>query len=70
MQAYDDVIPEYHVMETGSNHACYAILNYENKKYSIEMVTVNYDYKSAVKRALKNNRPDWAAGLQSGYLSE
>ena len=67
LPAYDDDLPEYHVVETGSAHARYAIIEYQTTIQSIEMIAVNYDYKIAVKQASKNNRSDWAEALNSGF---
>ena len=70
LQAYDDNKPEYHKMETGSPHTRYSIIEYQTTIQSIEMIAVNYDYKTAVKQASRNKRPDWAKGLQSGYMPD
>ncbi len=69
LQAYDDTEPEYHIMETGTNQTCYAVLDM-GKNISAELVFLPYDHKSAVIQALKNDRPDWAKGLESGYISK
>lgn len=68
LQAYDDVLPEYHIIETGSPHARYAIINYQGKIESVEMISISYDKKLAVKQAYKNKRPDWVEALGSGYF--
>jgi len=70
LQAYDDELPEYHIMETGSPHARYAVIEFQARIRSIEIISVPYDYQSAIKQALKNNRNDWAKGLESGTFSE
>jgi predicted phosphodiesterase len=70
LPAYDDNLPEYHVMETGSPHARYAILEYQKSIQSVELISVAYDHESAVKQAIKNKRPNWAKGLQSGYMKD
>ena len=69
LQAYDDNLPEVHVMETGSPHARYAILEYQNNNWSVEIISLLYDYKIAAKQAMKNDRPDWEIGLRSGYMN-
>ncbi len=69
LQAYDDNTPEYHIMETGSPQARYAILSYDEKIHSVEIIAVTYDYLSAVKQAKKYSREDWAIGLQKGSLT-
>jgi len=69
LPAYKDALPEPHVMESGSPHARYALLQYENK-WNVELITVPYDFQKAAAQARKNNRPDWAIGLQSGYMTQ
>ncbi len=68
LQAYDNTVPETHIVETGSPHARYSILDYANGTWSVEMLLIEYDYNSAVKQAEKNNRPDWAIGLKTGFM--
>ena len=70
LQAYDDEKPEHHIMETGSPQARYAIIEYQDKIIKVEFILVSYDCDIAVKQSLKNNRPDWAKGLQSGYMTD
>lgn len=69
LQAYDDVAPEYHIMETGSPHARYAILSIDENIYSVDLVSITYDHITAAKQAAKNNRPDWERGLLTGFFS-
>ena len=68
LQAYDDVTPEYHTIETGSHHARYVIIEYDNNKFNAEIVAVEYNYQKAVDQALKNNRLDWAKALKTGRI--
>jgi putative phosphoesterase len=69
LQAYDDEKPEYHIIEAGSPHARYSIIEYQNKIQSIEMISVSYNYQIAAKQAHKNNRSDWAEALNSGFIT-
>jgi putative phosphoesterase len=69
LPAYNDEFPEYHVMETGSPHARYTILEYKNGKWLPEMITVLYDHQKAAEQARKNGRPDWEIGLQTGFMN-
>lgn len=66
LQAYDDDTPVPHIMETGSPHARYAVLTRENASYSVEFITLPYDWESAAKCASKHDREDWAQWLRSG----
>jgi predicted phosphodiesterase len=68
LPAYDDEIPEYHVMETGSHHARYAILEYKNGNWQAEIIAISYDYQQAAEQARKNGRPDWEYGIQTGFM--
>lgn len=69
LQAYSDVKPESHIVETGSPHARYAILENKEGVWSVEMIFIKYDYVSAVMQAQKNNRPDWVIALQTGFMN-
>jgi putative phosphoesterase len=66
LPAYKDEVPEPHVIESGSPHARYAILRYDTK-WTVELISVPYDSPRAAAQAQKNNRPDWAIALLTGY---
>lgn len=68
LPAYDDDFPEYHVMETGSPHARYAIMEYKNGYWHAEMIALIYDYQKAAEQARRNGRPDWEVGLRTGFI--
>lgn len=68
LPAYNDALPEPHVMESGSPHARYALLHHE-KRWIVDLITVPYNFHKASEQARKNNRPDWAIGLESGYAT-
>jgi predicted phosphodiesterase len=68
LPAYEDDTPEYHVMETGSPHARYAILENKNGAWRVELVAVAYNHLMAAEQARKNNRPDWEMGLLTGFM--
>lgn len=70
LPAYSLEIPEPHVVETGSPHARYAILEYRNDSWAVDFIAVSYDYKKAAEQARKNNRPDWEKGLLTGYMQD
>jgi putative phosphoesterase len=69
LPAYDDVEPEPHVMEAGSPHARYAILEQDNGEWVVDLITISYDHNKAAEQAMKNGREDWAVGLRSGYFT-
>ena len=58
LPAYDDEEPEPHIMETGSPHARYAILEDHANKWTIELIAITYDHHKAAGQALKNGRRD------------
>ncbi|WP_130834765.1 metallophosphoesterase family protein [[Erwinia] mediterraneensis] len=68
LQAYDDVTPCAHVMESGSPHARYAIVERHNGLWKAEFKAVEYDWESAALVALSNNRPDWLNALRTGRM--
>jgi len=68
LPAYDDVEPEYHVVETGSAHARYAILEKDTENWRVELIALAYEHEKAAIQARKNKRMDWAIGLQSGFM--
>jgi putative phosphoesterase len=69
LPAYDDVEPEPHVMEAGSPHARYAILEQDNDQWSVDLIAITYNHHKAAERALKNDREDWAVGLRTGLMT-
>ena len=68
LQAYEDSEPEIHRIEAGSPHARYAIIEKKENLWQVELICVNYDFEQAVQQAEKNNRPDWAEALKTGYM--
>jgi len=68
LPAYDDIVPEYHVMETGSPHARYAILENKDGHWQLEEIVLPYDHRQAADQARKNGRPDWELGLLTGFM--
>jgi putative phosphoesterase len=68
LPAYDDKYPEYHVMETGSPHARYAILECNNGHWTAEIIAITYDYQKAAEQARMNGRLDWEVGIRTGFM--
>jgi putative phosphoesterase len=68
LQAYADDAPVPHVMETGSRHARYAILERCTTGWHVEHCAVDYDFESAARTAARNGRPDWAFRLRTGRV--
>lgn len=70
LPAYSDVSPEYHVVENGSPHARYAIMEKVNRHWRIETIAIEYDYKLASDQAHKNNRYDWEVSIRTGFFKQ
>jgi len=68
LQAYDDDKPRSHVMESGSPHARYAIVERQNGEWDVEFMTIDYDWESAASVAFENNRPDLVNALRTGRM--
>ena len=68
MQAYEHDDPEYHIMQTGSPDARYAVIEKRAGQWSAQLLTVPYDTRTVVELARRNGRPEWASGLASGYF--
>jgi|SRR5271166_1764364 len=66
--SYDDPGDDPHVSESGSPHARYAVLAIEEHHVSAEMIAIAYDWKAASAQAEKNDRPEWAYGLRTGWF--
>jgi predicted phosphodiesterase len=69
LPAYDDVLPEPHIVEAGSPHARYAFLWREGERWTVEHVAIPYDHHAAADRARANGRPDWEIALRTGRMS-
>jgi predicted phosphodiesterase len=65
LPAYDDDRPVFHVMETGSPHARYAIVD---DHCSVAFHAVDYDHGAAATKADAEGRSDWAMALRTGRV--
>lgn len=68
LPAFDDELPEHHVVETGSPHARYAVLELRNDCWAAAIVAVAYEYEKAAEQARNNGRPDWEIALRTGFM--
>ncbi|PWB71888.1 YfcE family phosphodiesterase [candidate division GN15 bacterium] len=66
LQAYTDHSPYPHVIQTGSPHARYAIIENTGGNWSAEIIPVEYDWNRAADLAAAHGRPDWAIWLKTG----
>lgn len=68
LQAYDGDRPYPHVMEAGTPHARYAIVERGPRGWSVEMMALAYDWESAARAAEQRERPEWAHALRHGRM--
>ncbi|MEP5152650.1 metallophosphoesterase family protein [Planktotalea sp.] len=68
--AYDDDVPVYHHMQTGTPNASYAIVERHAKDWNVTFRSVPYRSNEASQLAAQNGRPDWARGLATGWFEE
>jgi predicted phosphodiesterase len=68
LQAYDDDHVHRHVMEVGSPHARWALVERRPAGWQVSQQAVPYDWESAAAQAERNDRPDWAHALRTGRV--
>lgn len=68
LPAYDDERPYAHLVESGSPHARYAILSKERDGWSVDLLSVDYDWEQAARDAEANGRLDWSRALRTGRV--
>jgi predicted phosphodiesterase len=68
IQAYAGHDPAPHVVEVGSPHARYAILESTPQGWKADLVAVPYDWDEAAALAARNGREDWARALATGFV--
>jgi hypothetical protein len=61
--------PIPHVMEAGSPHARYGLLDRGKAGWSAQLCAVPYDYEAAALEAERNGRPDAAYSLRTGRMA-
>lgn len=69
LQAYDDERPFFHVMETGTPHAKYAIATRENGHWMSEHISGIYEWDIAAAMAEAHGRADWLLPLKKGVCN-
>jgi predicted phosphodiesterase len=66
--AYADDRPHPHVMEAGTPHARYAVVDDRSGRWETEFRAVDYDWDGAAAIADANGRPDVAGALRTGRM--
>lgn len=67
LPAYDDDHPYPHVIENGAPHARYAVLEHSRQGWQVDLRAVPYDHLAQARVAARNQRPDWAHALATGF---
>lgn len=67
LPGYTDDVP-FHVMQTGSPHARYAVAEKMRAGWRVGLRSVPYDTTNVVRLARERERPDWAAALEAGWI--
>lgn len=68
LPAYAEDWPLPHVVETGSPHARYAIVERRAGGWTASLRAVAYDWAAAACLAEARDRPDWATALRTGRV--
>lgn len=69
LPAYDDDQPHAHVVENGSPHARWALLERDAAgAWHVQLRATPYDWAAAAARAEDNGRGDWADALATGFV--
>jgi predicted phosphodiesterase len=68
LPAYEDDLPSYHVVETGTPHARYLTAERVDGRWCVELCAVAYDYELSARRAEVAGRPTWAHALRTGRV--
>jgi predicted phosphodiesterase len=66
--SYDDPGDDPHASELGLPRTRYAVVAVDDAQTSVDMIAIPYDWQAASARAEKNNRPEWAYGLRTGWF--
>ncbi|TDR82960.1 metallophosphoesterase family protein [Paludibacterium purpuratum] len=66
LQAYDDDHPHHHVIENGSPHARYAICEWRDGQWQVDLCAVAYDHRSAAAAARAHGSDSWGRWLETG----
>lgn len=68
VQAFEDDLPYYHAMESGSSHARYSIVTKDDLDIKVENIILPYCFDQAAEAAVKRNRLDWQKVMLNGRV--
>ncbi len=66
--AYDDDTPVYHLIQTGTPNASYAIVEGTGRNRSITFRSVPYETAGMAAMARSHGRDEWASAVTTGWL--
>lgn len=66
LPAFADDHPYPYIIESGTPHARYAVIDRNDMGWQAELLTVAYDWDAASRLAAASGRPDWAFALATG----
>ncbi|MBN2460865.1 MAG: metallophosphoesterase family protein [Candidatus Cloacimonetes bacterium] len=69
LQGYIDDGDNPHIVEIGSPHARYAIIEMAGEEITIEFIALQYDWGKAAAKAQEAGRKEWMNALYTGYVS-
>jgi len=67
---YTDTKPVPHVVQAGTPHARWALLDRRGATWSVQFQATDYDWDAAASEAARNGRHDWARALATGTLHD
>lgn len=70
IQAYVGHHPIPHILELGSPHARYAIVERAAQGWIVEQFAIPYDWETAAKLAQRNGSSGWSRALRTGFIRE
>jgi hypothetical protein len=68
LPAFDDDRHHPHVVETGTPHARWAIVERGHRGWQAQLRLTAYDHEAAARQADALGRPDWADALRTGRV--
>jgi predicted phosphodiesterase len=66
--AYTDTTPYPHIMQAGTPHARWALLERRGLRWSVTFHALEYDWDAAAAEAARHGRQDWSRALATGTL--
>lgn len=68
LPAYEDDLPTYHVVGSGTPHARYLTAERLRGGWRVELHAVRYDFELSARRAEAAGRPTWVHALRTGRV--